>query len=159
MSHGQGIDGSSVDWLLIAKHIEAAKNTVIREHTSALIKFDGERTNGRIYTVIVFGAGSDDHIFQAETSGLEGAVTNAFPVDSDVETSQTVGLADLLRKWDKWARSGLILLLQIFVKDDSVVHMACIREGRGDVVDIRVQAPSVFIAISESVRQYEQVRS
>lgn len=69
----------SIDWLEAAKHILAASTIVRAEKVLVLIKFDGERENGNIYTVDMDGNGNDLLDYRQETSDLYGAVSNAFP--------------------------------------------------------------------------------
>jgi hypothetical protein len=155
MSSNVGLVQQSVDWLSIAKHVLAAGESVRRDKTIALIKFDGERANGKVYTVDIDGNGNDDLHFRQETSNLLEAVSQGFPVEEGKVVNGTDVLATVLQKWDAWAKSGFVLGLQIFLTDGDVFYSIFILGERGVFEDIRVRGSSLLEVMLESARQFE----
>lgn len=143
------------DWLRLAKHVLAASELVARQKALVLIKFDGERCNGKLYTVDIDGNGNGLLDFRQETSDLSGAVSKAFPLVTDGDESEAEMVATLLRKWDAWARVGYVLGLQIFWNGEATFYSVFILGAHGVFERIGVRGSALLDVMLESVRQFE----
>ncbi|WP_426287810.1 hypothetical protein [Luteibacter sp. E-22] len=143
------------DWLESARHVLAASAIVTREKALVLIKFDGERCNGNLYTVDIDGSGNGLLDFRQETSDLSGAVLKAFPLETESDESEAEMLAAVLRKWDAWARAGFVLGLQIFWNGETTFYSVFILGEHGMFERIGLRDSELLGVMLESVRQFE----
>jgi hypothetical protein len=145
----------SVDWDKVANHVLAAAELVRRNHARAVIKFDGERTNRKIYTVDVDGRGNDALDFREETADLEGSLTRAFPVGTGPDFINSPALAEQLRKWGSWVRRGYILSLDFLSTDGSMLYVVVILSEQGDFERVAVKGPVLLEVMQESTKRVE----
>ncbi|MGN6481975.1 hypothetical protein [Luteibacter sp.] len=144
-----------IDWLKTAKHIISAAEFVEREKVLILVKFDGERENGRICTVDIDGNGNDSLNLRSESRDLQGAVSNAFPLAPAIDETEARALGDILMRWDGWARAGYVLGLQIFWNGESVFYSVYVLGERGAFERIGVRGSALLDVMIESARQVE----
>ncbi|UPG92645.1 hypothetical protein [Luteibacter aegosomatissinici] len=155
MDPSADLEGSQNDWLKSARHVLAASAIVTRARALVLIKFDGERCNGKRYTVDIDGNGNGILDFRQETSDFAGAVSKAFPLETESDESEIAMLAAVLQKWDAWARDGFVLGLQIFWNGEVTFYSVFILGEHGVFERIGVRGSALLDVMLESARQFE----
>lgn len=148
---------TTLDWDKAARHVLAAEAIVTHERTGALIKFDGERTNGKIYTVLLDGPPGRDLAFRTDTSDLLGALAKAYPFEGDAkfDVAQTASLSHLLSEWDKWVRKGFVLGLYFAWVDGAMSYEVSILGEHGVFEHIHVEGSSILDVMSDATAQLE----
>jgi hypothetical protein len=143
-------------WNRIALHVQAACALVERDGTWVLIKFDGLRDNGKIYTVMIDGAGDVDAIVRINSGDLAGTLSTMF---GTVTTAMEVPAEDFvepLRSFDLLARRGLVINLRILRERENLEFEVFLsREGNAPR-QIRVCGPVLKDVAAEIVQRAEQ---
>jgi hypothetical protein len=119
-------------WNRIATYVRGACALVERDGRPVLVKFDGMRENGKIYTVVrdavtyddaAFirnGSKAEEAFFRADSSDLEDALSRVLGPDITATTSPTDELAQTLRTFDSLAKRGFIIGMRIVQNDGRV---------------------------------------
>lgn len=145
-----------INWMKVASHLLAAKYVVTRRRAGALAKFDGERDNGRVFTVLVDGRGGRDG-FREDSDDLEGAVSRAFPGGDDVLKPGTAELAGMLKTLHAWASQGLVAVITVTWLDHSLDYMASV-SGSGDRF-ARVRGANLVDVTARCIGDFEALTS
>jgi hypothetical protein len=148
---------TTFDWDKAARHVLAAEAIATREHTGALIKFDGQRTNGKIYTVLLDGPRGQDLVFRTDTSDLLGALSTAYPFEDDAnfDVAQMTSLSHLLSEWDRWVRKDFVLSLNFAWVDGAMSYSAIISGEHGVFEFIHVKGKSILDVMNDATAQLE----
>jgi hypothetical protein len=148
-----GFDGP-VNWTKVASHVAAADEIVTRSGTSALIKFDGKRENGKVYTVLVDS--NDEHTGYREESGdLEGAVARAFPAEPALDASAINHLATMLEKLHRWASEGFVVGINIAWIGGSLSYTVFIHGEHGVFAPIYAKGDELVGVVRQSIGSFE----
>jgi hypothetical protein len=92
-------------------HVRAACAVVDTDGTDVLIKFDGERDNDEIYTVVLdFGGPTSS---REDSSDLEEILSRLFGAGISGTTPPTEDFAEPLRTFDMLAKRGFVVGLVI----------------------------------------------
>lgn len=98
-------------WNRIAMHVREACAAVLRDGKEILVKFDGGRDNGKIYTVVVDL--THEGASRMDSSNLEDVLSTMLGADiSDAAVSDD-GFVEPLRRFDFLARRGFIIGVRI----------------------------------------------
>jgi hypothetical protein len=98
-------------WKRISNHVQKAFAVVQRDGKAILIKFDGERDNGKIYTVVIdFGLVTSS---RNDSGDLEDMLSRLFGDDISGATLAADDFAEQLRLFDLLARRGFVVILVI----------------------------------------------
>ncbi|QDE39737.1 hypothetical protein FIV34_11235 [Luteibacter pinisoli] len=157
MSVDSNLHQEALDWNKAAEYVLSAEAIAKREHAGALIKFDGERTNGKIYTVLLDGFRGQDLFFRMDTSDLLGTLAKAYPFGDDAtfDVAQTARLSHLLSEWDRWVRKGFVLSLNFAWVDGAMSYSAIISGEHGVFEHIHVEGKSILEVMSNATGQLE----
>jgi hypothetical protein len=100
-------------WNRIASQVQVACGVVERDGTAILIKFDGGRDNGRIYTVIIDVPDGEYPNTRVNSSNLEDALSRVLGVGISGSTFSAKDFAEALRSFDLLAKRGFVVGLRI----------------------------------------------
>jgi hypothetical protein len=100
-------------WQRIARLLLNANALVLAQGSGVIVKWDGLRDNGKIYTVVWEGGTDEGPRFRAETDNLESALGPAFSSDTSAELGAMDRLAELLATIDDAARRNLVILIRM----------------------------------------------
>jgi len=138
-------------WRRIARLLLHARSLVLTQGSAVIVKWDGHRDTGRIYTVVWEGDADTGSRFRAETDDLEKALIQAFSPDISSEFEATSSIADLLAKIDSAARRHLVVSIRMSRTQDAVNdHLVILGQGkRGLVFDHKSE--SLVAVLREAV--------
>jgi len=117
--------------------IPVAHALMLRDGVEVLLKFDGQRDNGRLYTLVIGAGRGGQAAFRANASSLEELLGCLH--DDDVEPVPMSGadMASQLASLDALARRGDVITLRMGIHEGTAFY-----EGtRSSVVD-----PKLFVA-------------
>jgi hypothetical protein len=98
-------------WNRISMHVCTACAVVERDGKNVLIKFDGERDNDEIYTIVLdFGGATSSRV---DSNDLEEALSRLFGAGISGATPPTEDFAEPLRSFDMLAKRGFVVGLII----------------------------------------------
>jgi hypothetical protein len=98
-------------WNRISMHVRAACALVERDGKNILIKFDGERENDEIYTIVLdFGGATSSRV---DSNDLEETLSRLFVAGISGATPPTEDFAEALRSFDMLAKQGFVVGLII----------------------------------------------
>jgi hypothetical protein len=100
-------------WTRIAGLVARAEGSVKSTGHAVLIKFDGQRENGEIYTVLVDGDLDSGPRFRTDTSDLEGALNAAFPAAEGAGFYRVDELVELLHTVNASTKHRFFVALRI----------------------------------------------
>jgi hypothetical protein len=107
-------------WTRIAMRVQAAFAVVKRNEASILIKFDGARENGEIFTVVNWPTKDVDAFSRMDSSDLEEALTRVLEADVADMTLPEQDFVGPLQAFESMARRGYIVLVQLLPNADGV---------------------------------------
>ena len=119
-------------WNRIAMHVRGACALVARDARPVLVKFDGERDNGEIYTVVRYAVTDDEAIFirngsradeathRTDSDDLEEALLRVLPAGESGTMATADDIAGTLRMFDSLARRGFVICVYITRNSDDV---------------------------------------
>jgi len=117
-------------WKRIATRVQAAFAVVKRNEASILIKFDGARENGEIFTVVNWPTKDVDAFSRTDSSDLEGALTRVLEAGIADMTLPEQDFAGPLREFELLARRGYIVCVRMLPNADGVdFEVILIRDG------------------------------
>lgn len=140
-------------WNRISMLVGAACAVVERDGTDVLIKFDGERDNDEIYTVVVdFGGATSS---RADSSDLEEILSRVFETGTSGATLPTEDFAEPLRAFDMLAKRGLVVGL-VILRDGAHLKFEVFL-SRGDKTSEAIQRRGpVFTEVARQVIRYAE---
>ncbi|HEY4092653.1 MAG TPA: hypothetical protein VGN46_14155 [Luteibacter sp.] len=146
----------AIDWLNVAAHVLAAATVVRRSGTNALVKFDGQRDNDKVYTVFV-GRGEDDESrFREDSDDLEELVTRAFPLSTEQSLDDAVPLSGMLQRLHALASEGFVVCIYMAWLADAVAYSVDIMGELGVFNPIHVEGQALLEIMQQSVQQFDQ---
>jgi hypothetical protein len=143
-------------WNRIALHVRAACALVERDGTWILIKFDGLRDNGKIYTVMVDGAGDVDAIVRIDSGDLEETLSKMFGTVTAATEVHAEDFVAPLRSFDLLARRGFVLSLRILREQESLEFEVYLSREGNSPRQSRICGPVLKDVAAEIIQQSEQ---
>ena len=117
-------------WNRIAMRVQAAFAVVKRNEASILIKFDGARENGKIFTVVNWPTKDVDAFSRMNSNDLEDALTRVLEADVTDMTPPEQDFIGPLRQFELLARRGYIVCVRMLPNADSVdFEVILMRDG------------------------------
>lgn len=117
-------------WTRIAMRVQAAFAVVKRNEASILIKFDGARENGEIFTVVNWPTKDVDAFSRMDSSDLEEALTRVLEADVADMTLPEQDFVGPLQAFEMLARRGYIVCVRMLPNADSVdFEVILMRDG------------------------------
>ena len=140
-------------WNRIALHVQAACALVEREGTWVLIKFDGLRDNGKIYTVMIDGAGDVDAIVKINSSDLEETLSKMFGNVAAATEVRAEDFAEPLRSFDLLARRAFVISLRILREPENLEFEVFLSQEGNAPRQSRICGP-VFKDVAAEILRY-----
>jgi hypothetical protein len=143
-------------WNRIALHVQAACALVERDGAWVLIKFDGLRDNGKIYTVMIDGAGDVDAIVRIDSGDLEETLSKMFQTVTGAMGAHAEDFVAPLRSFDLLARRAFVINLRIFRERESLEFEVYLSREGNSPHQSRICGPVLKDVAAEIIQQAEQ---
>jgi hypothetical protein len=102
--------------------IPVAHALMLRDRVEVLLKFDGQRDNERLYTLVI-GAGREDQAaFRANASSLEELLGCLHDDDVEPEPMSGADMASELASLDALARRGDVITLRMGIHEGTAFY-------------------------------------
>jgi hypothetical protein len=141
-------------WSRITRHFRTACAIVEREGKDVLIKFDGGRDNGDIYTVVLNVA--REGAVRVDSNDLEKALSHVLGPDIEGATLPVEDLAGTLRTFDLLARRGFIIVIIIRHDGDCLSFQVFLTRLGRTFATVVQQGPILKDVAAEIVRHAER---
>jgi hypothetical protein len=141
-------------WNRIATLAQGACAIVARDGKDVLIKFDGGRDNGDIYTVVLDVA--REGAVRVDSDDLEKALSHVLGPDIEGVTLLGEDLAGTLRRFDLLARRGFIINIRILQDGERLSFEVFLSRLGRTFTTVLQQGPVLQDVAAEIVRQAER---
>jgi len=143
-------------WNRIATRVQAAFAVVKRNEASILIKFDGARENGEIFTVVSWPTKDVDAFSRTDSSDLEEALTRVLDADVADMTLPEQDFVGALQAFESMARRGYIVLVQLLPNADGVDFDVVSTRGGPTAGVVRRRGPVLSEIAPEIIAEAER---
>jgi hypothetical protein len=143
-------------WSLVARRVQAAFAVVRRNEASILIKFDGARENGEIFTVVNWPTKDVDAFSRMDSSDLEEALTRVLEADVADMTLPEQDFVGALQAFESMARRGYIVLVQLLPSADGVDFDVVSTRGGPTAGVVRRRGPVLSKIAPEIIAEAER---
>ncbi|MGF6712710.1 hypothetical protein QFZ41_003674 [Luteibacter sp. W1I16] len=113
MSHGLESD-ESAKWKRASALIGVAYALTCREDVEILLKVDGRRDNGRIYTLVVWNRKDDEATFRKDGEDIGELLRSLNSDPSEEAFGSQEDYSDVLEAFDRLARQGAVIGVRIW---------------------------------------------
>jgi len=143
-------------WNRIARRVQAAFAVVRRNEASILIKFDGARENGKIFTVVNWPTKDVDAFSRMNSSNLEEALTRVLESDIADMTIPEQDFVGPLQAFELLARRGYIVCVRMLPNADSVDFEVILMRDGPESASVRRLGPVLSAIAPEIVIEAER---
>ena len=137
-------------WNRISRRVQAAFSVVKRNEASILIKFDGARENGKIFTVVNWPTKDVDAFSRINSNDLEDALTRVLEAEVTDMTLPEQDFIGPLRQFELLARRGYIVCIRMLPNANSVDFEVILMGDRPESASMRRFGP-VLSTIATSI--------
>ena len=143
-------------WNRISRRVQAAFSVVKRNEASILIKFDGARENGKIFTVVNWPTKDVDAFSRTDSSDLEEALTRVLEADVADMTLPEQDFVGPLQAFELLARRDYIVCVRMLPNADSVDFEVILMRDGPESASVRRLGPLLSAIAPEIVIEAER---